>query len=180
MRKTPYSIINFPILKGEMDRILTKIHFEPNTGCWLWDGSVTHNGYGIFSRQFGDKTSSTVIHRMTYRWYKGEIPEDLELDHLCQVRCCANPEHMEPVTNKENFDRSMKRGKIVQAWLKCEKGHHLTEGNICYYTIKNSGKIKKRCRECQKVRWKKNHKRLRDITALKRLERKLKLTAIAA
>jgi hypothetical protein len=43
----------------------------------------------------------------------GPIPDGLQLDHLCRVRCCVNPNHLEPVTAKENTLRSPIKFKIT-------------------------------------------------------------------
>ncbi len=58
--------------------------------CWLWKGKRSKN-YGPFKE--------------SYRIFKGEIPKGLYLDHLCHVKSCVNPEHLEPVTNTENMRR---------------------------------------------------------------------------
>ncbi len=74
-------------------------------GCWIWSGAVHPSGYG----QVKWKGKSTVAHRVTYSLIKGEIPEGLILDHLCSVKLCVNPEHLEPVTYKVNTQRAWDR-----------------------------------------------------------------------
>lgn len=78
-------------------RFTDKVCPEPNSGCWLWMGSVTHRGYGAFSygRQMG-------AHVFSYLWHKGEIPEGLVVHHKCAVRSCVNPDHLEAVTSSVN------------------------------------------------------------------------------
>jgi hypothetical protein len=49
-----------------------------------------------------------MAHRFAYELLVGPIPEDLELDHLCRVRHCVNPAHLEPVTHLENILRGMR------------------------------------------------------------------------
>jgi hypothetical protein len=79
------------------------------TPCWAWTGPLTAGtGYGyanINSRRVGS-------HRAMYEHHKGLIPDGLELDHLCRVRHCVNPEHLEPVTRRENVRRG-KRTKLT-------------------------------------------------------------------
>ena len=74
-------------------------------GCWLWTGCTNRGGYGL--TKFRGRT--TGAHRAVYRLLVGPIPEGLDLDHLCSVRLCVNPAHLEPVTHAENVRRAMKR-----------------------------------------------------------------------
>ena len=80
---------------------------DQETGCWIWQGSLSPEGYG----QLGRKGSGT---RQAHRWYYeqrfGPIPKGLELDHVktrgCIHRSCVNPDHLEPVTPVTNARRS--------------------------------------------------------------------------
>src|SRR5262249_49353562 len=80
------------------ERIEAKIIPEPNSGCFLWTGKLDVRGYARIWHNRGDH----IAHRLYYELKKGPIPEGLVLDHLCRVRCCVNPDHLEPVTNREN------------------------------------------------------------------------------
>jgi len=74
---------------------------EPMTGCWLWVGAIRGSGYGalrVDSRNYD-------AHRFVWRFYRGEISPEFELDHLCRVLSCVNPAHLEPVTHGENVRR---------------------------------------------------------------------------
>ncbi|AER25916.1 HNH endonuclease [Mycobacterium phage Cane17] len=79
------------------DRFWSKI--DASDGCWLWTGSLTHNGYGRF------KVDGKMVraHRFAYQMMIGDIPEGMELDHrhTCPKRC-VNPEHLRLVTHKRN------------------------------------------------------------------------------
>src|SRR3990172_4211550 len=74
---------------------------EPNTGCWLWAGNLDTPGYGQIS-SLGRKV---LAHRLSYIFLRGPIPRGLQIDHLCRVRSCVNPDHMELVTSRENASR---------------------------------------------------------------------------
>jgi hypothetical protein len=80
------------------------------SGCWLWQGNIhPDKGYGIMRR--GGLTRRA--HRFFYETLVGPVPDGLELDHLCRVRHCVNPDHLEPVTHAEN----LRRGREARARL---------------------------------------------------------------
>lgn len=87
--------------KGSQGNVWARVEKDGPNGCWLWVGSKTHDGYGNLKR--GGRIY--VVHRYVYELVAGPIPEGLELDHLCFVRNCVNPEHLEPVTGAENRRR---------------------------------------------------------------------------
>lgn len=70
-------------------------------GCWIWQGYLTPAGYG---RAHMDGNMRPA-HRVVYTHLVAPVPRELVLDHLCRVRACVNPDHMEPVTNAENLRR---------------------------------------------------------------------------
>ena len=83
------------------ERIEKKIVPITEGGCWIWIGELNRNGYGRI-KIFGKRL---MAHRVIYELLVGAIPERLVLDHLCKNRCCVNPNHLEPVTVKENTHR---------------------------------------------------------------------------
>lgn len=85
------------------ERFATKYLVEPNSGCWLWTAYCMPSGYGQLKAGKGMK----YAHRLSYEHFKGTIPEDLEIDHLCRTRCCVNPDHLEAVPHAVNMSRGV-------------------------------------------------------------------------
>lgn len=86
-------------------RRMALIDRGPEWSCWLWQGHVRPDGYGQAGR-------SELAHRWSYETFVGPIPEGMHLDHVCRVRACVNPAHLEPVTREENLRRGRRdRGK---------------------------------------------------------------------
>jgi hypothetical protein len=84
-----------------LDWLFERCHPIPLSGCWAWSGSVTDGGYAqvmIGGRRI-------AAHRVAYALKYGDIPEGMELDHICRVRCCVNPDHVEAVSHSVNVLR---------------------------------------------------------------------------
>jgi hypothetical protein len=111
-------------------RWFEKIWFEPNTGCWLWGGSVDAKGYGMV--RFNGKNARA--HRAVFTVMTGITP--VEIDHLCRERSCVNPAHLENVSKLENIARRPKP-------TECPKGHPLRGFNVFL-----NSKGKRCCRVC--------------------------------
>ena len=108
------------------------------SGCWLWTYGCTNDGYGAL---YVDG-KQTYAHRFSYELHRGHIPAGLTIDHLCRVRCCVNPEHLEVVTNKENVLRGESPLANNARKTHCNNGHLFSEDNI-YRT-----RLGKNCRLC--------------------------------
>ncbi len=72
-----------------------------DSGCWLWTGAL-NGGYGRIHHSPG---RVLYTHRAAYELLVGPVPEGMDLDHLCRNRACCNPDHLEPVTRRENLLR---------------------------------------------------------------------------
>ena len=105
--------------------------------CWLWTGTITKHGYG----QFVINRLRIPAHRYSYVLLKASIPSDLQIDHLCRVRHCVNPEHLEAVTLRENLIRGI---NWQTQKTHCTQGHPYNEENT-----KWCGSFR-RCRTCLK------------------------------
>jgi hypothetical protein len=105
--------------------------------CWVWQLGLTEKGYArACVPGFG---KNTRVHRAAYELHVGPIHEGLTIDHLCCVKACCNPAHLEPVTNEENARRTRK--------THCQQGHELAGGNV-----KTSKKGNRFCVSCQRKR----------------------------
>ena len=64
-------------------------------------------GYGLCKSisNHGDRDSNQLVHRLSWAHHTGEIPDGLEVDHLCRNKACCNPDHLECVKPKENSRR---------------------------------------------------------------------------
>lgn len=115
------------------------------TGCWIWTGS-THpiHGYG----RFRSGPRSVQAHRFAYEAFRGEASADMECDHLCRVRGCVNPAHLEMVPKAENIRRG-KWGTHQSGKTQCPKGHEYTPDNT-YRTASHPGR--RFCRACDRER----------------------------
>lgn len=114
------------------------------TPCWLWTGAILKAGYAYF-RMHG---KARLGHRVAYVHHVGPVPEGLELDHLCRVRRCVNPAHLEPVTHSVNVARGILPGIVrarSAAVTHCPKGHAYSPDNV--YLDRNGCRM---CRECMR------------------------------
>jgi hypothetical protein len=113
------------------------------SGCWLWTGAIASNGYGWLHK--------SSAHRLVYEAVTGlSVPKGLDIDHLCRVRRCVNPAHLEPVTRSENLRRGLGAQLLrdrFKAQTHCRHGHEFTPENT-YITTKGF----RSCRECARLR----------------------------
>lgn len=135
---TDHPII-FSAPSREYERFMALVSPEPNTGCWLWLGRVTPKGYGRFGR-------GEPAHRAALRLHGIPVPIGMEPDHKCRVRCCVNPDHLEPVTHRENLMRGNTLPARAALRTHCPAGHPLFGDNLQLRSGKRS------CRECDRLR----------------------------
>lgn len=122
--------------------------------CWLWTACKNGDGYGQFAL-----AGMRGAHRVSYEWAKGAIPEGLEIDHLCRIRHCVNPEHLEAVTHRENTLRGDTVAATSAAKTHCPKGHPLSGDNLA-----NLRDGTRRCLTCNRRQYHERKKRLREAS----------------
>lgn len=126
------------------DRLMEKVA-KSDSGCWIFTGYVTPSGYGQF---WFEGRRNEFAHRAAYTLFVGPIPEGLQLDHLCRNRACCNPDHLEPVTCRENLLRGEGVTAKAARVSTCPKGHPYSGGNLY---LRPDGKGRG-CRECRSTR----------------------------
>lgn len=123
-------------------------HVEFGDGCWLWTGNLQSGGYGHAMVGNG---RGALAHRHVYELLVGPIPEGLHLDHLCRVRNCVRPDHLEPVTPAVNTLRGEGYSAVNARKTHCPNGHE-------YDWVRSDGR--RWCRICLRERtlaWKNAH-----------------------
>lgn len=130
------------------ERIEKFVTRDPNSGCWLWTGSADLHGYG----RIAVNRKNRHAHRISYEAHVGPIADGLQIDHLCRVRCCVNPAHLEPVSQQENIRRGdrFSKGKYNRSKTHCKHGHEFTEDNT-YRLIVKAGPVRI-CKTCHNNR----------------------------
>lgn len=114
-------------------------------GCWVWQRSFYNSGYPRTSIN----TKSVSAHRASYEVFKGAIPKDLQIDHLCRNKTCVNPDHLEAVTARINTLRAPNAIATINS-LKthCLRGHEFSIQN----TYSRKDRNERMCKKCLAIR----------------------------
>lgn len=126
-----------------IERFEAKI--ERTDTCWLWTAARSDTGYGSFG--VGGKVVNA--HRFAYELWIGPIPEGMQIDHLCRVRRCVNPTHLQVVTQAENIRRGESPSARLHRAGVCSRGHALVGPDADVYVRKEG---KPMCRRCTRER----------------------------
>lgn len=127
--------------------------------CWLWTGGIAGkpDNTGQFYGKFWFSGKSVLAHRFSYEYLVGPIPSGYTIDHLCGIRLCVNPAHLEAVTMKENIGRGTGVAAVNKVKTHCIRGHEYTPEN----TMKQPrGRM---CKTCRQAYWKFRDGRPQDI-----------------
>ena len=128
--------------------IMRKISLGPAAAsCWGWRGQIDRHGYARSHLRNADGGVDTMalVHRITYQVLVGPIPGGLTLDHLCRIRYCVNPRHLDPCSMGENSARSpFVASSINRTKTECPRGHS-------YDAVRSSkGGTQRSCRTCER------------------------------
>lgn len=123
-----------------LERIQSKIKLNEVTGCWEWTSHIDPAGYARVSVE----SKSVYVHRLAWSATHNDAEPEV-IDHLCRVRHCVNPEHLENVSNRTNIIRGMEPRAIAHRNGTCLKGHPASE----IYRRKSTGGAVQ-CRACMR------------------------------
>lgn len=156
-----------PAGNTQLERIVERFVEQPN-GCWHHPSVPTKVGYA--QTKFGwPIAKSTLIHRLSWMHFNGDIPEGMVLDHLChdtstcaggstcEHRRCVNPEHLKLVSASENSKRTT---RILALKTHCVNGHIL-DGNIMVYKSKQTTRMA--CKTCHNDLSRKSRMRIKEL-----------------
>lgn len=136
------------------DRLMAKVD-RTDGGCWLWTARLDRDGYGIIQAH----GNARFAHRIAYELFVGEIPDGLQVDHVCHRadecaggkgclhRRCVNPEHLEAITPRANVLRSHNVTARNAAAIECIHGHPFDEANTYVYPS-GPREGERKCRSC--------------------------------
>lgn len=111
--------------------------------CWLFIGEQKPNPVSGYVQLSWTCLPEPTLHRAVWRLLVGDIPDGMQLDHLCLVRICCNPDHLEPVTPAENNRRKGSDGY-------CKRGHPMTPENTVNNGMRSDGKQALLCKACRR------------------------------
>lgn len=122
---------------SEFRRWASKIDYDEKSGCWLWRRVKSESRYGCF--RIGGR--QRPAHVVSFVHFKGAMPPGLQADHLCRVRRCVNPYHLEAVTPRVNTLRGVGACGRNARKTTCPYGHPLV--------VVSSTPRQRRCLECK-------------------------------
>jgi HNH endonuclease len=127
-------------------RFWSKVALPDERGCLRWTAGKFREGYGMFRKDGRNQGA----HRVAYELLVAPIPEGLQVDHLCRVRDCVSPDHLEPVTQQENMRRGLlqeRKLEAVRARTHCKNGHEFTAE-----TLMRRSRGNRECKVCHRLR----------------------------
>lgn len=138
-------IVDMQHLTEEQKKFLSKVIKDEN-GCWIWKSSKNKTtGYGMAV----SNRKMFIAHRLSYTLFRGAIPIGLVVHHVCHIKLCVNPDHLEAITQKENLSQSdglfsNSRSAHNSKKTNCPKGHEYTEKT-------ENGKKRRYCLICREA-----------------------------
>lgn len=128
---------------GRIDKTVSIIQI---TGCWMWMGAMSVAGYG----RIRWRGVWRAAHRVFYEMYKGPIPEGMQVDHVCKLPACVNPDHLDACSPVENNLRSSSPSARNAKKTACLRGHAFDAANTIITMSHVGNRIHRACRECRR------------------------------
>jgi len=125
--------------------------------CWLWGGTLDESGYGHYQVS----NERFTAHRVSYILAYGRVAKELVIDHLCRIKHCVNPDHLEAVTNGENVLRGIGPPAMNAQKTHCIHGHEFNEFNEAN-TYRGQGR--RECRPCHNRRDRERRRIRREVS----------------
>lgn len=135
---------------------ISQVHFYKGDPCWEWPHINSSTGYGNI--WFPSQRQPELAHRFLYTLFVGDIGAKLHCDHLCRVRHCVNPAHIEPVTQKENLLRGNGATARNARKTHCKHGHPFAGENLIL--LKTGGRT---CRACLRAKHLRRYYRIQAL-----------------
>lgn len=146
-----------------LQRFMSLVRIDDESGCWHWMGKRDRNGYGRFSIS----NRWVQAHRWAYMALVGAVPACLDLDHLCRVHDCVGPDHLEPVTRQVNLLRGETIPAAHAAKTHCPQGHPYDDANTYLYRGMRQCRTCRTARDRSRVRTNNGVSRLRALDLVK-------------
>lgn len=140
------------------DKILARA--DRSGDCWLWMGYVRTDGYGVLTQLVSGRITPLYAHRLSYESFTGHIPDGYQIDHLCRVRHCVNPAHLEAVPPRINYIRGHGATGINARKTHCKHGHEFTPENTHHRP--GGGRT---CRTCARAKCRRRRAAAKEIAA---------------
>ena len=145
------------------ERFDEKYTVNEETGCWEWTGARSPEGYS----RIGHQGNACYGHRIAHERYIGPIPAGLEVDHLCRVRHCVNPAHLEAVTHSVNVQRGV-CGEVSAARNRAKKAcphGHPYEGDNLYVVPRTGYRVCLMCKREKNRLWMRRYRKAKTPRA---------------
>lgn len=127
--------------KREFCSTLCKLlgNVEKKNGCWEWQGDLHPNGYAYTT--YYETNRREHVHRVSYRIFKGDVPEGLYVCHHCDNRKCISPDHLFIGTAKENMQDALKKGRLEHIKLLHARGEKNGSSKLKEFEVKEIKKL---------------------------------------
>lgn len=97
---------------AEVIRIIKQDVLVTEAGCWEWQRRI-RDGYPQIRLTFNGRQFNAQVHRLSLEAKHGKPLGQQPAHHICANTCCVNPDHLQPVTHRENVAEMMQRNYFI-------------------------------------------------------------------